>query len=89
MDISRTTETGHQRFRDFGLVAALVTKDFVIQKTEKDFKHVFFIFEDSSALQDAVSQYWANKLFVSARQYFDNTKMLKSRIYSEDTSYAS
>jgi hypothetical protein len=70
-----------QRLKDFGLVAALVSAGFAIERTERDFRTVYFVFSASTALNDAISAYWANTLIVSARQYFDNTKMLKSRIY--------
>jgi hypothetical protein len=72
-----------QRLKDFGLVAALVSCDFVIQKTERNFKTVYFLFENTPAIEKRISEYWSNTLSVPARLYFDNTKMLKSRIYDE------
>jgi predicted Zn-dependent protease len=72
-----------QRFKDFGLVAALISVGFTVVRTERDYKSVYFIFGTTKVLNDAVSAYWANTLTVPARQYFENTKMLKSRIYDE------
>jgi hypothetical protein len=72
-----------QRLKDFGLVAALVSCNFDIQKTERDFKTVYFVFEDTPVIKRAILAYWDNTLTVPARQYFENTKMLKSRIYDE------
>ena len=70
------------RVSEFGLVAALVTSGYGIRRTEQQGRLVFFIFENTSALQSNMSEYWAGMLKVYARQYSDNTKMLKSMIYS-------
>ena len=83
-DVNADTE---QRFKDFGLVAALVSVGFAIDRTEREQRTMFFIFKDSTELTDAVRNYWSGALEVSARSYFDNTKMLKSLIYGE-VSYA-
>ena len=72
-----------QRLKDFGLVAALVTKNFPLLTTEKDIRTVYFVFRHTQELEQAIAEYRANKLVVYARQYFENTKMLKSIIYSE------
>lgn len=72
-----------QRLKDFGLVAALISCDFTLINTEVVSKTVYFVFNNGPQLERSIKDYWANKLFVPARQYFDNTKMLKSLIYSE------
>jgi len=72
-----------QKIKDFGLVAALISVGFTVIRTERDYKTVYFIFATIKPLNDAISAYWANTLTVPARQYFENTKMLKSRIYDE------
>ena len=70
------------RIKDLGLAAALVTDGFEVQQTEKELKSVYFLFNKSQELDNAISDYWSNKLIVPARSYFDNTKMLKNRIYN-------
>lgn len=70
-----------ERISDFGLVAALVTSGFNIRRTEQEGSRVFFIFDDKPELSRTIDEYWAGALMVSARQYFDSTKMLKSRIH--------
>ena len=70
------------RIKDLGLAAALVTAGFEVQRTEKELKSVYFLFNKSQKLDAAVSDYWSDKLIVQARSYFDNTKMLKNRIYN-------
>jgi hypothetical protein len=70
--------------RDLGLVAALVTCGFEIVFTHKNDKgQVHFVFEETVALARTVEDYYADNLHVKARKFFDNTKMLKGRIYSE------
>jgi hypothetical protein len=70
--------------RDLGLVAALVTCGFEIVFTHRDDKdRVHFVFEETIALDRTVEDYYADSLQVKARKFFDNTKMLKARIYGE------
>ena len=70
--------------RDLGLVAALVTCGFEIVFTHRNDKgRVYFVFEETVALAQTVEDYYADNLQVKARKFFDNTKMLKGRIYSE------
>ena len=70
--------------RDLGLVAALVTCGFEIVFTHRDDKgRVHFVFEETIDLDRTVEDYYADNLQVKARKFFDNTKMLKARIYGE------
>lgn len=70
--------------RDLGVVAALVTCGFEIVFTHRDDKgRVHFVFEETVDLDRAVEAYYADNLQVKARKFFDNTKMLKGRIYGE------
>lgn len=76
------------KIRDLGLAAALVTLDVEISNTvkgEKGRMYFIFCFDDDQAadVETVIDNYWYNHLEVDARQYFDNIKMLKSRIYSE------
>jgi hypothetical protein len=76
------TPSQEAHISDFGLVAALVTTGFGIRRTERDGRRVFFVFENSTDLQDTTDAYWSGTLKVYARQLIDNTKMLKSLIYA-------
>lgn len=68
---------------DLGCSAALVTKGFELTSLVRDNpKRVQFIFLRSKNIEKCVNDYFSGKLLVSARSLFDNTKMLKSRIYS-------
>ncbi|HKU18005.1 MAG TPA: DUF5659 domain-containing protein [Candidatus Saccharimonadales bacterium] len=72
------------RIHDLGLAAALVSCGFQIQEISRDAEgRAYFVFQQSDELGITVVSYWENSLEVKARTFFDNTKMLKSRIYSE------
>lgn len=69
---------------DLGVSSALVCKNFELVHLKKDNpKKVQFVFQRKNDIEKVVADYWANKLAVNAREFFDNIKMLKNRIYSE------
>lgn len=68
---------------DLGCSAALVTEGFELVSLVRDNpKKVQFIFLRTQNIDKCVDDYFAGRLLVSARSLFDNTKMLKNRIYS-------
>jgi hypothetical protein len=83
METTSSIQPGEVRVSEFGLVAALVTSGFGIRRTERDGRRVLFIFENTDTLAETTNDYWAGNLKVYARQYFDNTKMLKGMIYGD------
>lgn len=79
------TNTTNARIHDLGLAAAMVSSGFELKATNRDINgRFYFLFRQTKELTSAVNAYWADTLVVNARNYFDNTKMLKSRIYSEN-----
>lgn len=73
------------KVRDLGLAAALVSHGHEIRGTNRDTSgRAYFIFVQTTGLSRDINAYWANSLNVKARTFFDNTKMLKSRIYAEE-----
>ncbi len=69
---------------DLGCASAAITAGFVLVSFGKTNPHkVQFIFRREDGIEKVVDDYWADRLEVKARTYFDNTKMLKNRIYSE------
>lgn len=70
--------------RDLGLAAALVSCSFLMCDAHRDETgRTYFVFLETKELNQAVNNYWADTLDVKARKYFDDIKMLKSRIYGE------
>ncbi len=69
---------------DLGSAASLVTAGFTLLTLDKINPHkVQFIFSREAGIEKIVDDYWADRLTIKARTFFDNTKMLKNRIYSE------
>lgn len=69
---------------DLSLAAALVCSSFVVERLERDqSRRAAFCFAKSTKLDQAISEYWADKLRVNPKAYFDTIKHLKTRIYSE------
>ena len=69
---------------DLGCSAALVSAGFSLVSLDREnLKKVQFIFRRSDGIDEFVDAYWADRLEVKARGYFDALKMLKNRLYSE------
>ncbi len=67
---------------DLGCSAALVSAGFELLSLDKgDRRKVQFIFRRADGIDDVVDQYFADRLEVKARRYFDNLRALKNSIY--------
>lgn len=74
----------YYRSYDLGLCAALVSTGFKLASIDKSNpQKVQFVFYKKEGLEDVIDNYWSDRLMIQARSFFDNTKMLKNRIYSE------
>lgn len=71
--------------RDLGVAATLVTCGFEVADMHRDTNgRTYFIFQETTALDEVVNGYYADTLQVKARKFHDNTKMLKGRIYADN-----
>jgi len=69
---------------DLGCSSALISAGFELVSLDKtNPRKVQFIFRREVGIEKVVDEYWADRLEVKARAFFDNIKMLKNRIYSE------
>ena len=69
---------------DLGCSSALISAGFELVSLDKSNpRKVQFVFRREVGIEKMVDSYWADRLEVKARTYFDNVKMLKNRIYSE------
>ena len=69
---------------DLGLSAALISVGFSLVSLEREnLRKAQFVFRRRDGMDETVDAYWADQLEVKARTYFDTTKMLKNRLYSE------
>lgn len=72
------------KIHDLGLAAALVTYGHELLEAERDMSgRTYFVFSQTHEVAKVIRHYWSDTLNVHARKFFDNTKMLKSLIYSE------
>lgn len=69
---------------DFGLSAALISIGYpLISLDRTNPRKVQFVFNKKEKIEEDVIAYWNDQLQVKAKTYFDATKMLKNRLYSE------
>lgn len=54
-----------------------------VDKSQNPHK-VLFVFHRSPELDELVSKYWKKELLVEPRQFFDQLKALKGRIFSNE-----
>lgn len=69
---------------DLGCASATIVAGFELVSLEKSNpRKVQFVIRREVGIEKVVDDYWADRLVVKARTFFDTTKMLKNRIYSE------
>lgn len=67
---------------DLGLAAALLSSGIVLDGMDfSNPRRVLFLFREAPSIQTTIQSYWSNQLTVDALTYFENTKLLKSRVY--------
>ena len=79
-----TNQLDEYKTFDLSCAAALISTGFELVSLNKENpRKVQFIFDQEDSIKEVINDYWADKLLVNARTFFDNIKMLKNRIYSE------
>jgi hypothetical protein len=69
---------------DLGCATAIVCEKILpigMQKDDNSSK-LFFVFEATEDLEDIINRYWIGKHKSLSREYYENLKMLKNRIYT-------
>ena len=70
---------------DLGLATTLVTLQHNLLELDKSNpKKVKFVFEDKKNIQEATTKYWNNSVKLPAQSLFNNLKVLKNRLYSNN-----
>ncbi len=68
---------------DLGCSTALLCADFELLDIEKSNpKKALFIFKREREIEEVANNYFADRLEVKARLYFDHLKALKNKLYS-------
>jgi len=83
--MTKTLQSNSNTFStyDLGCAAALISAGFNLQSLDAgNPRKVLFIFGSQAGIDATVQSYFSDSLQVNARTFFDNTKMLKNRIYS-------
>lgn len=71
------------RTNDFALTASLLALNFkVLRLDKKGSGKVIFAFNDSDNLNQAVEDYWQDKLTINPKAFFNAQKELKARMYA-------
>lgn len=69
--------------QDLGCAAALISAGFTLKDLNRSNpKKVLFYFNYKAGIEEATEDYFSDKLQVNARTFWDNCKMIKTRIYS-------
>jgi len=68
---------------DIGLSSALTTLHYELLTLNRDNpRKIGFAFARTPELEQTAQEYFAGRLMLDARSFFENIKMLKNRIYS-------
>lgn len=83
--INSDNYTEHYLTYDLGCSSALVSSGFDLVSLDRmNPKKIQFIFRRDTGIEKVADDYFADKLEVKARSFFDNVKMLKNKIYSSE-----
>lgn len=67
---------------DLGVAAALLCADFELLSLDRtNNRKVLFIFRRTRNIDATANAYFANRLKLNAREFFDQLKALKTRLY--------
>ncbi|OGZ66325.1 MAG: hypothetical protein A3C50_01245 [Candidatus Staskawiczbacteria bacterium RIFCSPHIGHO2_02_FULL_43_16] len=70
---------------DLGCAAALATAGFELLSLDRENpRKVKFIFRRSAGIENTAEDFWSDRLEQKSRSFWDNTKNLKNRLYSND-----
>lgn len=69
---------------DIGVSTALLCAGFELLSVEKSNpKKALFIFRKKTGIEETANKYFADRLEVKARSFFDHLKAMKNKLYSE------
>lgn len=68
---------------DLGATAALICSGYELMAVDKEnTSKALFVFRKKEGIEATVDDYWADRLEVKARRYFDSLKAVKNKLYS-------
>ena len=70
---------------EWGIAAAMLTADFELLNLDKsDPRKVKFVFSREENISKVADDFWSNRLEQRVRTFWDNVKVLKNRLYSNE-----
>ena len=82
-----TPSSGDEFFSttDLGIAAALLTENFELLNLDKsDPRKVRFVFRRDDGIIKVADDFWSNRLEQKVRSFWENVKVLKNRLYSNE-----
>ena len=72
---------------DLGLASSLVALGYELHTLERTVnpKKARFIFRRVPTIETSATNYWNDRLEINARTLFDSQKMIKNRLYSDES----
>lgn len=75
--------TEYHRIADLACCAALISNGFKLSALDRSNpRRVQFLFAHEPEIAAVEAKFWEDDLLVNARTYFDNLKVIKSRLYA-------
>ncbi len=76
-------QTEYHRIADLACCAALISNGFKLSALDRSNpRRVQFLFTHEPEIEVVEARFWEDELLVNARTYFDNLKVVKSRLYA-------
>lgn len=72
---------------DLGLASSLVTLGYELHTLERTVhpNKARFVFRRVPTIETSANEYWGDRLQLNARTLFDSQKMIKNRLYSDNS----
>lgn len=72
--------------KDLGEAAALLTSQCIMRSLQWKDNTAYFLFEDPETCQKIAHQYFFENLSLNVRNFYENLRMVKRRLYAEQNS---
>lgn len=73
--------------KNIGLAASLVVKGFVLEYAGIKDEELYFEFKSSKKIRRAADKYWADKLLVSGKSFYETMNTLRKSAYASEFKY--
>lgn len=77
------TQNDEYQTKDLGEASALLSKSATLIRLQKQDNFYWFIFLDKTLCEKISHEYWFGELFVNARDFYEQMRMLKDRLFSQ------